>query len=368
MLGYIVGVGLFGVPYAYVVGGTAWGIGVTVLAGVVLALVHLMFAQLIAATPERIREVGAARLYLGPRWGGFALAVAALGFYGGMLAYIIAAGRFADILMPEALRFGPDMWAYLCFAAFSVIVLRGREAMARTEALFTFALILAVLALLAIVVPEVAPENFTAFAPRGALQIFGVAVYAMGGVAAVPTVLEVMRGDRAGAERSVVRGTLLALGVTVAFGVVVAGASGLRTTEEAVGGLVAVVGPVIVRVAALFGLLGIATSFLPLSVYLRDIWLLDVKLPKWLAWTLALVPPIVLFALGARSFIRVIGFTGGVLGGVSYLLLVASYLRARRVLPTQKRALLRVPEVLAVFSAVVLLVGMLAELSVNGGR
>ena len=365
MLGYIIGVGVFGVPYAYVRGGVWWGVGVTLLAGIVMLLVHLMFAQILIASGTQQREVGIVGKYLGPRWRAVALGAAMLGIYGGLLAYIIAAGRFADLLMPEALRFGPEIWGYLCFALFVAFLVPGRAAMTRVEALLTFILLFAILAVLALVAPHARLENMSWLAPRGMLGVFGVAVYALGGVAAVPTVLEIMGKDRAAGQRAVVRGTLFALGLTVLFGVIVAGASGLRTTEEAVRGLVPVTGSAIVQIAALFGLLGIATSFLPLATYLHDVYTLDLKVPTWPAWLLTLLPPLLLFASGERSFIRVIGFTGAVLVGTSNLLLIWSYLRARKILPVQKRALLRVPEGAALFVAVVVIIGALAEVSMS---
>lgn len=361
MLGYIVGVGIFGVPYAYVRGGVWWGVGVTILAGVVLSLVHLMFAQILAASGGELREVGVVGRYLGPRWRAVALAAATFGIYGGLLAYTIAAGRFADVLMPDVLRFGPEVWGYAMFALFVLFLAPGRAAMVRTEALLTFILLVAIVAVLAVVAPHARPENLSGIAPRGMFGVFGVAVYALGGIAAVPTVLEIMAGNRAGGQRAVVRGTLLALALTVAFGIVVAGASGLRTTEEAVRGLIPVTGEGIVRIAALFGLVGIATSFLPLATYLHDVYRLDLKVPKWSAWVLTLLPPLLLFASGERSFIRVIGFTGAVLVGIGNFLLIWSYLRARRTLPVHKRALLRVPEGAAVFAAAVIVLGAVAE-------
>lgn len=361
MLGSIVGVGIFGVPYAYVQGGVWWGVGVTLLAGIVMTLVHVMFAQVLIASGGELREVGLVGKFLGQRWRAVAFVAAMFGIYGGLLAYMIAAGRFADVLMPEALRFGPDVWSYISFALLVAALAPGRAAMVRAETLLTFILLFAILGVLAVVVPHARPENFSWLAPRGMFDVFGVAVYALGGIAAVPTVLEIMGKDRAAGQRAIIRGTLIALGITMAFGLVVAGASGLRTTEEAVRGLVPVTGSAIVRIASLFGLLGIATSFLPLATYLNDVFVLDLRVPKRSAWLLTLLPPLFLFAAGARSFIRVIGFTGAVLGGVGYFLIIWSYLRARRTLPIQKRALLRVPEGAAIFVAAVILLGAVAE-------
>lgn len=361
MLGSIVGVGIFGVPYAYVQGGVWWGVGVTLLAGAVMTLVHVMFTQILVASGGQLREVGIVSRYLGMRWRVVALVVAMFGIYGSLLAYIIAAGRLADVLAPKALQFGPEAWSYLCLGIFVAFLVPGRAVMVRVEALLTFILLLATIGVLAVVAPHVQPENFSWLAPRGMFDVFGVAVYALGGIAAVPTVLEIMGKDRMAGQRAVIRGTLLALGLTVVFGVIVAGASGLRTTEEAVRGLVPVTGNTIVQIAALFGLLGIATSFLPLATYLCDVFALDLRVPKRTAWLLTLLPPLFLFASGERSFIRVIGFTGAVLVGMGNLLLIWSYLRARRTLPVQKRALLQVPEGAALLVAVVILLGAAAE-------
>ncbi len=360
MVGYIVGVGLFGVPYALVHGGIWWGGTVIVVAGLVMMVVHLMFAQLIAASPDRMREVGIVSTYIGPRWRGVSLAIAASGICGGMLAYLIAGGLFAQTLLPS-FGLSADFWGVTVFIVLSLISLRGRAAMARVETVLTAALVLAIVAVLALVAPHVAPAHLSLFVPGGVMAVFGIALYAVTGMAAVPTVLEIFRGDLRKSERAIIVGTLAATALTLVFGVVIAGASGPQVTEEAVAGLVVVTGPGIVRVAALFGLLGIVTSFLPLAIYLRDIYLLDFKLPKPLSWTLTLLPPLALYAVGARSFIRVIGFTGAVVGGVSSALIIVSYLRARTMLPAKKRALLRVPEFAAFVIGLVLACGALIE-------
>ena len=344
MLGYIVGVGLFGVPYVYVHGGVWWGVVITCLAGVVLTLLHVMFLQTLAASKERMRDVKMIGTYLGPWARRLAFVTAVLTTYGTLLAYTIAAGRFgATLLAPVATAVDPFWLSLVFFAFFTAIVLRGRAFMANVETIFTFLLILAVLVLLAFILPSVRPEHFTWLAPRGIFAVYGVALYALGGAAAVPTVFELLKPDHRAATRAVVRGTLIAMGITVAFGLVVAGGSGLRTTEESLTGLAAVVGPGIASVGAVFGLLGILTSFLPLTIYLRDVFLLDYKLPKPWAWALTLIPPLLLFLVGARSFIQVIGFTGGIVGGLGGMLIAASYLAARRKLGVGAAGIMRVP-------------------------
>lgn len=344
MLGYIVGVGVFGVPYVYVHGGVWWGVAITCLAGVVLTLLHVMFLQTLAASKERMRDVKMIGTYLGPWARRLAFVIAVLTTYGTLLAYTIAAGRFgATLFAPITTAVDPFWLSLVFFAFFSAIVLRGRAFMANVETIFTFLLILAVLVLLAFILPSVRPENFTWLAPRGIFAVYGVALYALGGAAAVPTVFELLKPDHRAATRAVVRGTLIAMGITVAFGLVVAGGSGLRTTEESLTGLAAVVGPGIASVGAVFGLLGILTSFLPLTIYLRDVFLLDYKLPKPWAWALTLIPPLLLFLVGARSFIQVIGFTGGIVGGLGGMLIAASYLAARQKLGVGAAGIMRVP-------------------------
>ncbi len=117
--------------------------------------------------------------------------------------------------------------------------------------------------------------------------------------------------------------------VTAVFGLGVLAASGPMTSEEAIRGLVPYVGEKAVLIGAVLGLLAVATSFLALAVYVRDVFLLDCHLPKPLAWACTLVPPFVLFLLGARQLIPVIAITGGVFGGFDGMVVAAVSLSAR---------------------------------------
>lgn len=344
MIGYIVGVGLFGVPYVYVNGGVWWGLAITAFAGIIMTLLHVMFLQTLAASKERMRDVKMVGTYLGAGARRLVFVTTVLTTYGTLLAYTIAAGRFGvTLLAPFTTTMDPFWVSLFFFAFFTTIVLRGRAFMANVETVFTFLLILATLLLLAIILPSVRPEHLTWLNPHGIFAVYGVVLYALGGAAAVPTVLELLKPDHRAATRTVVCGTLIAVGITAAFGLAVAGASGLRTTEESLTGLAAVVGPGVASLGAVFGLLGILTSFLPLSIYLRDVFLLDYKLPKPWAWALTLIPPLVLFLVGARSFIQVIGFVGGIVGGLGGMLIAASYLAARQKLGPRAAGIMRVP-------------------------
>lgn len=372
MVGYIVGVGLFGVPYVYVHGGVWWGVAVTIFAGVIMMTLHVMFLQTMAASTERMRDVKMAGTYLGPWARRLAFVTTTLAAYGTLLAYTIASGRFgATLLAPFTTSIDPFWVSLLFFAFFTALVLRGRVFMARAETFFTVLLILAILVLLGIILPAERPENFTWLAPRGMFAVFGVVLYALGGAAAVPTVFELLKPDHRAATWAVVRGTSIAVGLTAAFGLVVAGAGGLRTTEEGLTGLAVIVGPGIASIGAVFGLLGILTSFLPLSIYLRDVFLLDYKLPKPWAWALTLLPPLLMFLLGARSFIQVIGFTGGVVGGLGGVLIAASYLAARTQLGVRAAGIMRVPPfaaflVMLAFGAAVLV--EVTNIALSAGR
>lgn len=359
LMGAIIGVGIFGVPYVMARSGVLVGLGYFAVLGAVILLVHLFYAEVAMATKERLRIVGLTRKFLGERWRHLAAAAEIFGLYGGQIAYIIIGGVFLRTMFAGFFGGSEFIYQTAFFIIMAVFVSVGLRLLAGIEAVLTAGLGLTLLTLIALGIPEVSVSNLSAIHWGDALLPYGVILFSIAGTAAVPELEDILRGKPSRYRRAVIWGTLIPIVLTALFGMVVVGVSGAATTEQALAGLAPIFGRGFVFLGAVFGLLAVVTSSLIFAVNLKATFRYDYKAHPLLAWALAVLPPYIVFLLGARNFIRVIGFTGSVFGGIMGLLVVALYLRVRA-----KKLLkhpLPVHPALAVAVAAVLLLGIVAE-------
>ena len=99
MIGMIVGVGIFGVPYAVEKVGFALGIFYIFVLGMMLLLIHLLYSEIVLRTDGVHRLVGYAEIYLGKKGKIVTAASQILSFYGALVAYIIIGGQFLHMVL-----------------------------------------------------------------------------------------------------------------------------------------------------------------------------------------------------------------------------------------------------------------------------
>ena len=362
MIGMIIGVGIFGVPYAITKVGFALGIFYIIILGAILLLTNLLYSEVVLRTEGKHRLVGYAEIYLG-KWGKMVAGAAqVLSFYGGLVAYIIVGGQFLhSVLLPV---FGGSLFAYqfAFFVLMSLAVLIGLRLVASIEFLMTI-LLLAVMAIIFVFgLPYVWYPNLYVMNLKEIFFPYGVILFALGGAAAVPAIRDLLRGQEERMKKAITIGAVVPLIVTALFAFVVIGISGASTTPEAVSGLAGALGSKIIIFGAIFGFLAIATSFLVLGLNLKEIFSLDYKLNKFLSWILACVLPFLIFLVGRPEFISVVAFTGAVLGGLEGILIILIWLKAKEEGKRQPEYSLTISRIVLDIVAFIFILGILYKL------
>ena len=118
----------------------------------------------------------------------------------------------------------------------------------------------------------------------------------------------------------------------------------------------------IIAFGALIGLLVIADSFLVIGNYLKNSLRHDFNFPYIPAALVALGVPLVLFLLGFREFITVVGVVGGVTGAVEGILVMLMFHKAKTMGDRKPEYEIRAPFVLLILLAIILIGGAAAEL------
>lgn len=330
MIGAIVGVGIFGLPYVISQAGFFVGFfELLALSAVILAL-HLLYGEIILRTKEPHRLIGYAEKYLGAGAKRLVMFTVIFGTYGGLLAYLIVGGDFAAKLLQPFFGGSVFFYSLLFYFAMSLMILTKIKTVGRIEMIMTAALLLVMAVIIGFGLNEINFQNLAAVNFGQSFLPYGVILFAMAGSAAVPIVRDLMAGEEAKIKKTLIWGTLIPSVLYALFIFTVIGVSGANTTKETLAGLSLYFGPSIILLGRIFGLLAIATSFLIFGEYLEETLNYDLKLNKTLSYLIVVSVPLIAFLAGMRNFIDTIGLVGAVAGGVEGILLIMMVSKAKK--------------------------------------
>ncbi|MFW6283732.1 MAG: hypothetical protein ACOC1P_06830 [Minisyncoccales bacterium] len=160
-------------------------------------------------------------------------------------------------------------------------------------------------------------------------------------------------------KKSVI-GIIVILYLIFAFSIV--GVAGNSTTEEALKGLVGKINPKIIALGAFFGVLAFASSFLVLGNYLKNILVYDFSIPHFPSFLMACGVPILLFLIGFRRFINVIGLVGTVLGVVEGIAIIFIFKRAKELGNREPEYNLNIPNLILFLIIIIFVTGAIIQL------
>jgi len=330
LLGTVVGAGIFGLPYAFAKIGYMGGMIYLIFLGFIVLVTNLCFGEMVLRTNEALGVSGYVKKYLGQRaWWIMGISLL-LGLYSALVAYIVAFSKFATIIFAPIFGGHGLIYAIIFWIIGSYLIMRGSKIMARAELGMTTLLILMTLLVFIFSLNYINPENYKGFNLDNLFYPYGIVLFALGGLTAVPTMRKIL-GNDANLMRSalVIGGLIIPILVYAIFTFSVVGVTGSHTSEEAISGLVKIMGPKIVLTGALFGLLSVLTSFVSLGYALRQFFHRDHKIPLVWAGLLAVSVPMILFLLGLNSFIKIIGFAGGIIAGTEGILIIMAFYKAK---------------------------------------
>lgn len=341
LIGSVIGVGIFGLPFVFAQAGFLVGLLYLVILGLANTVLLLMYGDIIKNTDGHARISGVVRMYLGHHWSWFATVVLFAASWGAMIAYIILGGGFLHALLGPIFGGTITMYQVIFFIVSGTLMVGGLGFIARIESVFVVLLLGMLFFILFGSVPHVALNNLLYVNADHWFLPFGVVLFAFGGLAAVPEMSHILGRYRAqDLNKSIVVGTVTVALVYALFAGVVTGVTGSNTTEDAITGVGAVVGNWALILGSMIGIVSVFTSFLILGISIMNGLTYDFKQRHLVSWGIAAGVPFVLFLAGARSFIHVIGFTGGVLGSLIAIIVIYMYIRAKNHVCTPKRCLM----------------------------
>ena len=358
--GTIIGVGLFSLPYITLQVGILVMLGYFLILGSLVILIHYLFGKVALKTPDYLRLPGYAKIHLG-EWGKrVALISTILGFLGAILAYLIVGGEFLTSLLSPILGGNNLFYTLLYFIAGAGLIFFGIKAISKIE---FWGLILFFVILIAIFfrgqsfinienlflirnpalelvqygagwelgIPTVSRilDSFTV-GIRNWFLPYGPILFSLWGAALIPEVEEMLGENKNLLKKIIPIAILIPIFVYLFFIFLILGITGSQTTESAITGLRNFLGDGVVSLGLFFGILTTFTSFIALGLTLKKTLWYDFKTPKNLAWAITCFIPLLLFLIGLKDFIGVIGFVGGVMLGIDGILILLMYSKISR--------------------------------------
>ena len=367
LVGTIIGAGIFGLPYVVAKSGIIPGVFYFVFLGGVVMILHLMFGEIALRTKEKHRLIGYAALYLGG-WAKKLVTISTVvGIVGALLAYIIIGGDFLYIVLGSFIPLSNFAFAIVLWFVLSLFILRGIQTIAKIELLMDIILFVVVGVIFVFVLPHFQLQNFMLFDSLHVFLPYGVVLFSFLGLSAIPEIAELFKhtSEKRSLDNLIVWSSVICGGLFFAFTLFVVGVSGAATSQDALSGLIPFLGEKVVLLGAVFGLVAIAGSFLVLGNYLKNSLRYDYKVPYGISVAVAIFSPILLFLLGLREFIFVIGVVGALVAGLEGSVIALIYRTIKEKGDREPEYSLRIPQPILFGVVALLVVGAFLELSMR---
>jgi len=326
----IIGVGLFSLPYITLKMGFWSMIGYFLVLGTLVLLIHYFFGELSLATPDRKRLPGFAKIYLGNWAEKLAYFSIILGIFGAILAYLIVGGEFLESFLAPFFGGGNLFYTIFYFVLGAVAIFFGIKFISKIE---FWGLILFFVVLIFVFLKERFLINignlFLAQETKDFFLPYGPVLFSLWGATLIPEVEEMLGKDKKLLKKAIILATFIPIIIYLFFIYIILGICGFQTTESALTGLRNFVGEEIVMLMLFFGILATFTSFISMSLTLRNVFWYDLKINKNLAFLVVCFFPLFLFLVGIKRFIPIISVVGGVMLGIDGILILLMYGKIR---------------------------------------
>lgn len=322
LMGTIIGVGLFAMPFVINKSGVAPLFIYLIALAVIQYFLHLLFAEVILSTKDNHRLPGFMEKYVNKKSKKLAFLVDIIGAYGSALAYIIIGGLFLHQLLNPYFSHSVFFYSTVLFGLVSLIAWFDLKMIAGTELVLTAFLIMAIGLIVWRGFGHIQLANYHLLEWQNIFLPYGPIFFAVGGGAAIPEVCRLLVHEKEKIKSAIFWGTFIPAGLMLIFVLAILGITGAKTSPDTLAGLSLVLNDGVITFSLIFGILAIITSYVVVAQATEEVYQWDYKLNNKLAWFLACFIPYFLYALGWTNLIKVVSFTGAITGGLAGIILI----------------------------------------------
>jgi tyrosine-specific transport protein len=328
--GTIIGVGMFGLPYAAAqVGFLPVVLVYFPVLTLITLVIHLIFGEICLRTEGVHRLPGYSKIYLGQTGAVLSVISATVGLLGSMVAYLIIGGDFlGNILIP--LLGGQELtYILIFFAAGALIIYTENKGIARAELVGLILLLGTLVYLFSQGFSQINFAHFFTYSGSNLFLPYGIILFSLGGLSVIPEIKDMLASDSRRIKSIITAGIILPALVYIAFIYLVLGITGANTTQDALSGLKMVLGEKIMITGFIVGVIATFTSYLTVGQTLKKVFWYDLKFPHFNAWIIACFVPLILYFIGLNDFIMIIGFLGTVTIAIDAVLIFLIFQKAK---------------------------------------
>lgn len=362
LIGGMIGVGVFGLPYAFAQAGFILGALIFIVVGLLVGILMLMYGQIVIEARGRHRLVGHVKHYLGERWSWITAVTHTVSLWGAMLAYIIVGGHFLYILIGPIFGGPETVYALIMAISASALIYRGLKFVSQIEVFIVITLLFLFVFIIILGFFYSTPANLTGFDWSNFFVPYGVTLFAFGGLGVIPEMRDVLGQQRNRLLQALYIGLTIVGVLYLLFALAVVGVTGGNTSEMALNGLIPIFGAGFGVITAFLGSLTILSIFTILGIELLDLLKFDYHLKHQQAWALTMFVPIILFILGLREFIDLVGFIGAVFSAALGMIVVIVYEKMKKSRASQKNGFLNIPTPVSAIIICIFIIGALVEI------
>ncbi|MFC1613454.1 aromatic amino acid transport family protein [Patescibacteria group bacterium] len=340
LVGTIVGVGMFGLPYVaskvgfmpmmfYLFGGAFVSIAIS-----------LVYGEVIMESDGKKRLPGYVNDYFGKKWGAVILINFLIAMYGSLLAYIIVGGSFLHGILSQFIPISLFLSTVIFFTFSSYLVYKGVKSIKQTEFLMLIVLLLVVFIFFFMSLGTINVVYFSGYDLSNIFLPYGVVIFSFMGISILPEIKEIfIKGKdeekysekgKKNFKRAVCYSILIALFIYIIFVITVFGVSGGSTSMEAFSGLEPFMSNKIIFIGYIFGLLAVFTSYISIGLTVKKCLWYDYKINPKFASVLSCGIPFLLFLAGFKNFINIIGFVGTITFGIAGSAIFILYFKVKK--------------------------------------
>ena len=367
LLGTMIGAGIFGIPYVVSRSGIFPALFYFLILGAASLLIHLFLGEIILRTKGKHRLPGYAQKYLGD-WGKILAAFSViLGIILALLAYIILGGNFLNILFSSFNGLSSFRFSLIFSLVLLPFIVRRVKFVAETEVLTNIVFVLIIFLIFFLSLTKLDLDNFSLLADElvweNIFLPYGVILFALIGWSAVPEMAEVLekKEDKKQFKKAIIFSIIIAIFIYLLFVFSVVGVSGKNTSPETFSGLLSYLDPKIILLGVLAGVITIADSFLILSLHLRNTLVYDYGFHMIPALFMSWGVPLILFLLGFRQFIDVIGITGTFIGAIEGILIILIFKKAKILGNRKPEYSLKIPSFITYALIIMFVLGAISQ-------
>ncbi|MCX6760083.1 MAG: amino acid permease [Candidatus Nealsonbacteria bacterium] len=329
-LGTVIGVGIFSLPFIAMKAGFFVAVIYLLIMAFISYKIHDFYAEVVLSTNGNHRLPGYAEKYLGRNWKIFSFIVTATSFVCALLAYLIVGGQFLFNALSSYLGGGSIIYLFIFFILGAFLIFREIKMISKMELALLIIIILILLLIFIAALPHINNLNLLTFNNSYLFLPYGAIVFSLWGASIIPELKEMTVKRNKPEVKKILKKTIF-WGIAVSslayfiFIFSVLGVSGNGTSDEAILGLKAFLGTGIVRISSIFGFLCCFTSYITIGLTLKKSLQYDFKVLGFFSWVITAFVPLLLYLLGAREFIKIIGFAGTITIGFEALLIILIY-------------------------------------------